>query len=225
MKRIPINDFIGKRYGRLTVLKQLPSIKKGTDVRRVVLCLCDCGNEKEKKIKELENGSTKSCGCLHSDRAKVFNKKHGGCNTSEYRSWQGLKSRVFNKKNKKYPNYGGRGIVICDRWKDSFENFLKDIGKKPTGKYTIGRIDNDGDYCPENCRWENDFQQAQNKTNNTKILYNGELKCIDTLARECGVERRKFRWRISKGLNIEQSITLSRSETKQFLASLRQRKP
>jgi len=98
-----------------------------------------------------------------------MNYSHGMRQSSEYHAWDSMKQRCFNPNSKRYLDWGGRGITVCDRWKNSFENFLADMGSKPTAKHSIDRIDNDGDYCPENCRWATKAEQENNKRNNRLI--------------------------------------------------------
>jgi len=98
-----------------------------------------------------------------------MNYSHGMSGTSEYKAWINMKDRCFNPNHSRYSDWGGRGITVCDRWKNSFKNFLADMGMKPSPKHSIDRIDNDGDYCPENCRWATRVEQENNKSTNRLI--------------------------------------------------------
>ena len=152
------NFLIGKKFGRLTVISQLPA---KSDYKIRWHCICDCGGKKDTIGKSLLNGDTQSCGCLHKETMSKVKTTHGMRHTSEYNIWSSMFLRCENRKNAGFKNYGGRGITVCERWR-TFENFFADMGPRPSKKHSIDRIDNDRGYSPENCRWTTQDVQARN---------------------------------------------------------------
>lgn len=159
-RRKPDPVFVGARFGRLTVTGRNGNMPNGAKAWR---CTCDCGNEVTTHGPRLRAGSVLSCGCK---RAEVMNRQtHGKRKTPEYRIWQGMVTRTTNPNSNFYHRYGGRGIVMCDEWRNSFEKFYEHMGARPAGDgfvYSIDRIDNDRGYEPGNCRWATPVQQARN---------------------------------------------------------------
>lgn len=157
-------DLKDKVFGRLKVL-DFAFIKNSNTYWKVQ---CECGAIKNVHGVKLTYGSTRSCGCLAKDLLSRRRKTHGQRNSSEYRSWAHMKERCLCKTNHKYSLYGGRGIKVCKRWM-KFENFLKDMGLKPSKLHSIDRINNDGNYEPSNCRWALPKEQASNTRRNVFI--------------------------------------------------------
>ena len=183
-----IKDETGNTYGRLYVVELSASDDSG---KACWVCKCKCGNITVVSGDRLRQGVTKSCGCLAIDIIGNMNKTHGftsgGRKSPTYKSWTGMRGRCYTKTNKKYLRYGGRGIKMCDRWKDSFDNFLADIGLKPSPEHSIDRINNDGNYEPGTCRWATDIEHSRNKSTTLRIRFQGEENDLATWCEKLGL--------------------------------------
>ena len=163
-------DLTGKTFGRLRVIKRV--IKENGSPEKVYWgCICKCGVTTVTTSGALRGGYTKSCGCLNKEKAKQINKSHGMRRSSEYAAWCDMKTRCYNKNFKDYDYYGGRGIVVCDRWIKSFEAFISDMGIKPYPSFSLDRINPNGNYEPNNCRWISHKDQCRNRRNNFIIKF------------------------------------------------------
>jgi len=170
-----MKDRIGEKWNNLTIIKFDRGEKKlQGGYRYYWFCECTCGIVKSILYGNLQSGSTKSCGCLKSELISNNSTKHGHTKkkkiSSEFNSWNGMFYRCYNINCDNYKYYGGKGIIVCDRWKNSFENFLKDMGFKPDKSYSIDRIDNNGNYEPSNCRWATKLEQSNNQSTNRILI-------------------------------------------------------
>jgi len=197
-------NIIGQKFNKLTVIKNL-SDEIYKDRRRFkVLCKCDCGNEKEFFKESITNGHTKSCGCLLSKSTKERMYKHGLSKSSFYKCWYHIIQRCNKKNTKYYDRYGGRGIKICKEWL-KFENFRDDMyksyleHKKNNKQTTIERINNDGNYCKENCRWVTRKEQSNNRQNNVFITHNGLTMNVAQWSEKLDINRNTIYGRIRRG--------------------------
>lgn len=197
-------DLTGKKFTRLTVLSRAANNGKAIAWN----CLCDCGSTKIAHGDNLKSGATKSCGCLQKElasrRSEVLLTTHGLCGTPTYRTWKSMKQRCLNPKTPNYKNYGGRGIGICKRWL-KFENFLADMGERPAGK-TIDRIDNDKNYCKENCKWATFKEQALNRRSSVRLAFKGKTLCITEWAEKLKVKPYILYNRLRRGWSIERTL-------------------
>lgn len=152
-------NLVGLTFNRLTVIERGPNA--GKEPRWI--CRCDCGNERLVYGSSLKSGQTKSCGCLVADRNRERSITHGMHGSSEWRTWASMRARCLSPTHKQYAGYGGRGITVCDRWRDSFENFYADMGARPSPDHQLDRINNDQGYFPENCRWATRAENMRNR--------------------------------------------------------------
>ncbi len=157
-------------------------------LRRRAKFRCKCGKEFIATIEDVKSGHTKSCGCFINSKTLSHGYCRRGANIPpEYQVWVAMKYRCLNENEPSYKDYGGRGITVCKRWLHSFENFISDMGFRPSPKHSLDRIDNDGNYKPSNCRWATNAEQMSNRRNTKIITFNGETMGIDGWAERLGL--------------------------------------
>lgn len=200
-----------QRFTRLIAIK-LDTSKEGL----WWICKCDCGNFISVRAYSLANGDTQSCGCLHSEIMRTRNTTHNKSFSPEYNSWCGMIQRCTNPNSHKYSTYGGRGISVCERWLNSFENFYVDMGPKPGAEYTIDRENNNGHYEPNNCRWATKMEQSSNRSNNILIEgFDGVKTTLSQAARDNGLSFCTLKYRLNKGMTINKALTTPIDKSKQ----------
>ncbi len=190
-------NLVGQTFNCLTIIAMLP---KGR-----CRCQCSCGNVTETITARVKrgDGGTKSCGHL----TKRGGTTHGLSKMPGFRSWQLMKQRCYNQNDEHYPNYGGRGITVCERWCESFPNFLADMGCRPSPRHTIDRFpDNDGNYEPGNCRWATAKEQGRNRRDNTLITLGGQTQPLIVWAETDNIPSRTILWRLNHGWSIENAL-------------------
>ena len=180
-----ISDLSGKKFNYLTVMSITNERTASGSVKW--LCICDCGRECVVVGTRLKSGLTRSCGCYQREALLKSITTHGQSDTPEYKVWSAIKQRCYNPNCEEYHNYGARGISMCDRWLNSFENFLADVGFRPSEELSLDRKDNDGIYEPANCRWAVGEVQQSNKRNNRWIEYDGKTMILGAWARYIGL--------------------------------------
>lgn len=180
MKKLNI---VGEKFNKLTVLAEFYERTKTGKVQ--FICLCECGNKIVTVGSKLVNGHTKSCNCLQKEavlNTGFSNRTHNKSKTRIYKIWSSMKARCYNPSYESFERYGGRGIIVCDRWKNNFEDFLIDMGYGEKG-LSIDRINNDGNYEPNNCKWSTRLEQENNKSTNRHIFYFGQKYTVSQLSR------------------------------------------
>lgn len=189
-------DITGNQFKFLSVLGYLGKGKWH--------CKCECGNVKIVSTAKLNNGHVKSCGCL----AKTNAVKHNAIGTREYITWTNIKARCTNPNNNSYYNYGGRGITVCDKWLESFENFYEDMGNCPKG-FSIERVNNNKGYNKNNCIWASSKTQSMNRRSNFIVNYKGEEKPLKQWCEDLNLEYKKVFARIKQlGWTIDKALSI-----------------
>lgn len=213
-------DLTGQIFGRLTVLGHggwyvQPNGTKGSLWR----CACSCGREMTARVGKLNNGHTRSCGCLQAERRGSAQVTHRASRTAEYHAWQGIRKRCYLSSHKSYARYGGRGIALCARWQESCA-FLADMGPRPSPRHSIDRIDNARGYecgrpdCTDcgpaqrslNCRWATPIEQSRNRSDNRIVEIDGERRCIAEWGELRGVAQSVIASRLRSGWDPARAV-------------------
>lgn len=204
MLPIKVLDKTGQKFSRLTVVKYLRSKRYS-----VWLCRCECGVEIEVNGGSLASGHTKSCGCLKIEKATARVYRHGYAKSPTYNCWYSMHNRCSNPADIGFAHYGGRGIIVCQRWaytKEGLQNFIADMGERPVG-CSLDRIDNNGNYDPGNCRWATQKLQARNRRSNRFVDFQGENVNVTILCEQHGISDNTFLERLKRGWSVERAIT------------------
>jgi hypothetical protein len=203
------DNLIGRVFHRLTVVSRAPNRGTGTKTKAQWHCKCACGKLATLAGYSLKSGNTKSCGCLKREanirNGKRLNRRHGMTGTRVHNIWCCMHQRCYDPKHKSYDLYGGRGILVCERW-HTFENFLLDMGNPPN-HLTLDRIDNEKGYEPGNCRWATLIEQANNRRDNVRIEAFGRIETIANWSREVGLAESTILQRIGKGMTSEMALS------------------
>ena len=200
-------DLTGQRFGRWTVIKQA---ERNKQQQICWLCKCDCGNESSVTTSSLKSGNSKSCGCLKTEKTIQRSITHGLKNTRLYYIWKGMKERCYNQNRKKYLDYGGRGIKVCDEWKNNPVSFYNwSINNGYSDDLTIDRINVNGNYEPSNCRWVTNIEQANNRRNSHFLTYKNETHTLSEWSRIVGICRGTLFARLKQGWSVEKTLSTS----------------
>jgi hypothetical protein len=202
-----VENLVGREFGYLTVVRYAGCDKTK---RSIWECRCKCGNTLDVHASNLKTGHTQSCGCFRVETAGDHCRKHGRAHAGDraYQAWCSMRNRCNNPNGQDYPDYGGRGITICDRWQESFNNFLADMGQPPDGMSLDRFPDVNGNYEPANCRWATPSQQGRNKRNNRRITFNGKTQTLVEWGEETGHGMKRLAARLKLGWTVERALTL-----------------
>ena len=204
-----ISDITGKRFGFLVVDAYLGVILIRRRRRRTSawLCRCDCGADYIAAHGPLTRGDIKSCGCQHFALISQANRRHGNCKHPLFRVYASMVRRCHDKRNKSFAYYGGRGITVCERWRNDFVAFASDMGERPTGA-SLERVDNSKGYSPDNCRWASRREQMRNTRHNVNITFAGQTMCMKAWADAVGISLQTLATRLNRhGWSAERALT------------------
>lgn len=197
-------DLIGRKFGRLTIYHDMGHNKKTRN--RHLICKCECGNETESYLRDLLSGRSKSCGCLHAEQSRDAATKHGQCHHPLYGAWVAMRRRCRDSGFRSFKNYGGRGIAVCPEW-ENFEIFLSWANSSGWEEgLTIERVDNEGHYSPNNCRWATRAEQSRNTRQNRRLEFRGDILCVTDIARLANIDRSTLDRRLKLGIPLELAV-------------------
>jgi len=196
---------VGDKHGRWTVISNQEFRKYTHHI--AYLCRCECGTERVMSRSLLQRGTTLSCGCLGRDVSKIKNRKHGLWRHRLYGVWRSMKERCYNPNHDAYARYGGRGIVVCRRWISDPERFIRDNEARAKPGLTLDRINNDGPYSPENCRWVDRRTQTLNRHNNRILEFRGKRQTLAEWSAHIGIAYRTLHQRLAIGWTIPRALT------------------
>lgn len=185
-------------FGRWTVMYYVGRL----GIQPLWLCRCSCGTTRPVSRNSLLSGSSQSCGCARVDSTRT----HGLSTTPEYQAWNSMMARCYVETTERYPNYGGRGITVCERWW-SIENFVTDMGPRPADKTSIERLDNNANYEPGNCAWANDTEQANNRRSSRLLDLDGDVRTVAEWSKATGLGRWKIMSRLRRGWSVKDALT------------------
>lgn len=193
----------GQVFGRLTVT-EASEPRRGSAYWK---CSCACGGTSVVRAWRLRTGETLSCGCLQRESVSTRNYRHGMTRSREHNAWSKMIQRCADPNYRFFNRYGGRGITVCERWRDSFEAFASDMGMAPSPQHSIDRIDNDGHYEPGNCRWATRLEQARNTSRNRILTAFGRSQCLQAWADELGLCSTSLIERLDRGWDVERAVS------------------
>ena len=197
-QRNDLGEMIGLKFSKLTVVSSAGVDKHQ---KRIWSCICECGNTTVVATTQLRLGKTQSCGCFKTEVHTI----HGDHKSLEYYAWRSMRNRCKDQNTKYYGKYGGRGIKVCERW-ENYLHFLADMGRKPTKSHSLDRIDNDGDYTPENCRWATKSEQTKNRSTTVWLEHEGKKMLVQDWANEVGLPYTTLYARLRNGWDVARAL-------------------
>jgi hypothetical protein len=203
-------DLSGQRFGSWTAVERAPASPRYNEA--VWVCVCDCGTRREISAGSLKSGNSRSCGCVSVNSLGERSRTHGMAGTPEHACWKALRTRCYNEAFPAHKHYGGRGIIVCERWLKSFEAFFADMGPRPSANHSIERIDNNGPYEPGNCRWATKMEQVHNRRVSRWIVFRGERRVVADWARRLNISAQTIYHRLARGISDPEQVLSQKDE-------------